>query len=216
MTRRLLTIAVLLTASWAVCWWMTRDSAAPAAPHLEQLPRQMGNWTLVSEPEISPETLRVLRADGTLRREYELAPGCRVRLFIAYYRTQHAGESMHSPRNCLPGSGWEPVSRSSFLADLGNGRRRPINRYLVEKDGSTMLVMYWYQVHDRIIADEYSGKLYLMWDSIRRKQRDGALVRVTVPLHDGLSEEQATAQIALFLRSAAPEITATLFPSMGQ
>lgn len=215
MMRRLLTIALLLVATYCTRSWLDRDSVAVfSAPDLEHLPLRIGNWQTVRQGGLSQETLKILHADGVLLRDYKIAPGCRVQLFIAYYRTQHAGESMHSPRNCLPGSGWEPMSSSAVLVDMGNGRKHKINRYLVEKDGKRMLVMYWYQEHDRIVADEYSGKMYLMWDSIHHSQRDGALVRFSAPVRDGLSESQTAEQITQFIRLASPDITSTLFPAM--
>lgn len=212
MTQRLITIALLLAMTFGAWRWLNRDSGL-SAPDLERLPTKIGNWQTVRQGGLSQETLKILRADGVLMRDYELAPECRVQLFIAYYRAQHAGESMHSPRNCLPGSGWETMSSSSVLVDMGKGRRQKINRYLVEKGGNQMLVMYWYQEHDRIVADEYSGKMYLMWDSIHDKRRDGALVRFSTPVRDGLSESQAAEQIAKFIQFASPEITSTLFPT---
>lgn len=117
---------------------------------------------------------------------------------------------MHSPRNCLPGSGWEPVSASLINADVGGGRIEQLNRYLVEREDKRLLVVYWYQEHNRFIADEYRGKLYLMWDSIRRGTRDGALVRVSLPLDSGVDENEATNTIVQFIHSTAPEITKAL------
>ncbi len=215
MTRRVLTIVALLAVAYSFRLWVTRDLNMPPAPNLEEIPRQLGNWHVVHEG-LSSESASILRADSVLMRDYELSPGAQIRLFIAYYRTQRAGESMHSPRNCLPGSGWQPTSRSYFNADMGQGRMAGVNRYVIEKDGDRMLVVYWYQEHERIIANEYSGKLYLMWDAIRRHQRDGAIVRLSVPLRGGLSEEQALEQTKQFVGFAAPEITNVLFRTRAE
>lgn len=211
MTRRLCTIALILLAMGGVRLWFEHFNSEPLAPHLERLPRTIGNWQALRDVELSQDTRKILRAESVLVRDYELAPGSRVQIFVAYYRNQHAGESMHSPRNCLPGSGWEQLSNSSLAVDMGDGRRETVNRYLVEKQGNKMLVVYWYQNHNRIIANEYLGKLYLMWDSIRHQYRDGAIIRITVPAGNGLSEDQATEQVTQFIRSAAPQITKLIF-----
>jgi EpsI family protein len=210
-TRRLLAIALVLTIAHGLRVWLDHADPAPPVPRLERLAQKIGNWQTVRDEQLSPEILGILRVDRVLVRDYEIAPGARVQLFIAYYREQHAGESMHSPRICLPGSGWEPVSISRLKADMGTGRREEVNRYLVSKDGRQMLVVYWYQGHERIVADEYAGKFRLMLDSMRRKRRDGAIVRVSLPVGGGLSESQATEQAAQFIQAAAPEITRTLF-----
>jgi EpsI family protein len=211
MSRRLLTIALVLAAAYGVRVWLDHASAPAFAPHLQRLPRQIGNWSTVRDEYLSLDTLNVLKADDVLMRDYELVPGSRVQLFIAYYRNQRAGESMHSPRNCLPGSGWEQLSMTSLLVDLGNGRQETVSRYLVQKEGAQMLIVYWYQEHDRILADEYGEKLYLMWDSIRGEHRDGAIVRFSVPLRNGLGENQAASQITQFIRVSAAEITKGIF-----
>jgi EpsI family protein len=141
---------------------------------------------------LSPSILQVLRVDSYVSRWYQDPSGTQVELFVAYYRTQRAGESMHSPQNCLPGSGWQPIATDRIAADLSTGKPEIVNRYLVEKDGKRALVLYWYQAHGRIIADEYLGKLYLVWDAIRLHRHDGAIVRFNVMLGPDANEELAT------------------------
>jgi EpsI family protein len=107
--------------------------------------------------------------------------GAEVELFVVYYSAQRSGDALHSPRNCLPGAGWEPVS-SGFL-EISNptpaGSFFPANHYVIEKDGVRQDVLYWYQAHGREFASEYLGKIYLAWDGITRGRTDGALVRIT-------------------------------------
>ena len=216
MRRRIMTITLILAATWAGRAWWERNNVLPPAPQMQRVPRQLGQWRSVRDSELPLEVRRVLRADSVLLRDYELTPESQVQLFVAYYRTQHAGESMHSPRNCLPGSGWQPISQSLVKLDLGKGTQEWVNRYVVERDGQRLLVVYWYQEHDRTVADEYLGKTYLMWDSIRWRRRDGAIVRTSVPLWNGLSEEQGLRQLATFIRMAAPEIRSVLFSTAGE
>ena len=71
-----------------------------------------------------------------------------------------------------------------------------INRYLIEKNGAKSLVLYWYQANGRVIASEYWGKIFLVWDSLRTGRRDGAIVRFVVPIRKG-SDGNAELQTAL-------------------
>lgn len=206
MTRRLLAVCLVLACVASARVWLDRDTAAGLARPLSTLPIHIGAWESVSDDPVSLPDRQTLRADDLLARTYQVVPGTRVQLFIAYYRTQRAGEKMHSPRNCLPGAGWEPVSVSLVNADVGGGRIEQVNHYLVEKEDKRLLVVYWYQEHNRIIADEYSSKFYLMWDSIRQGTRDGALVRVSMPLRPGMDENDATKTILRFIHAASPEI----------
>jgi EpsI family protein len=119
----------------------------------------------------------VLKPDDYLLRRYQDRQGRQADIFVAYYRVQRAGETIHSPKNCLPGWGWQPV-QNDVVKMQQDGQTVEVNRYVVEKNGQRALVLYWYQAHGRIIASEYAGKLYLVWDALRYGRRDGGLVRV--------------------------------------
>jgi EpsI family protein len=195
MSRRLrvLILCLVLIFFCRVCLIGSTD--IPPRKPLETFPSQLGAWSLVESNQLSPSVLQTLRADDYLSRWYQHQTGTQVELFVAYYRTQRAGESMHSPRNCLPGSGWQPVVIDRIGADLGTGKPEIVNRYLLEKDGKRTLVIYWYQAHGRIIADEYLGKIWLVWDAIRLHRHDGGIVRYSVVLDSGASEELATKRV---------------------
>jgi EpsI family protein len=210
MNRRVLAVALVLICVCAVKSWCDRETSVRLAAPLSSIPRSIAGWQTHSEERLSEEVLHVLRADDALVRTYRMLPQTEVQLFVAYYRTQRAGERMHSPRNCLPGSGWEPISFTLVRADVGGGRVENLNRYLVERDGKRLLLIYWYQENRRFIADEYRGKLYLMWDSMRLRRRDGALVRISIVLEPGMDETMATDTLLHFVRSASPAISSAL------
>jgi EpsI family protein len=54
-------------------------------------------------------------------------------------------------------------------------------------------MIYWYQGRGRAVASEYWGKIYTVFDSVRRRRSDGAMVRVMVPLGNSSEEAQKTA-----------------------
>jgi EpsI family protein len=98
---------------------------------------------------------------------------------VAYYAAQRAGESMHSPRNCLPGSGWDIWKYDAVgLPPPAEGRK--INRFFIQNQGRRMRVYYWYQSRRRVVADEYLGKILLIRDTLLTGRTSGALVRLTV------------------------------------
>src|SRR6185437_11824688 len=123
-------------------------------------------------------------------------------LFIAYFKTQRAGAAPHSPRNCLPGSGWEPVADESGRIDVPVGAQSiHINKYVVANGDNESVVLYWYQSQGRVIADEFAAKFFLIEDSIRRHRSDTALVRVVVPVtlnNSTLASQQATGFVQAF------------------
>jgi EpsI family protein len=184
MNRRLVIPSAILLLSFGLRAWLSAAPITPARQPLADFPSKLGEWQMLQDQVIDPDTLGVLKADDYLQRLYRNSNGQYASIFVAYYRSQQAGESMHSPKNCLPGSGFEPVENDRIV--LGTdpyGRATQVNRYVVEKDGQRDVVLYWYQAHGRIIASEYWGKLYMIWDTIRSGRRDGAIVRVSVPMY---------------------------------
>ena len=123
----------------------------------------------------------------------------RARLFVAAFRSQRNGKSPHSPKNCLPGSGWTQLS-----SDMYSDRRRQaqpiiVNRYVVQHGDERSLVLYWYQSRDRVVASEYTAKFWVMADAMRLNRTDTALVRVVVPIANG-DVDTATREAATFVK----------------
>ena len=167
---------------------------------LRELPQTLGPWSMVGEHPIEAAVQNVLKADDSLMRTYA-GPNAYAHVFIAFFKSQRAGVAPHSPKNCLPGSGWAP-SKSDTIDIPIEGRADPIrvNRYIVSKGDDKSLVLYWYQSHQRVIASEYAAKAYLVMDSVRYRRSDTSLVRITVPI--GESEEQAERNAIKFVRDA--------------
>ena len=122
--------------------------------------------------------------------------GAVLGMFIAYYAEQRAGESMHSPKNCLPGSGWEIWKYGTTTIPVA-GAPEEINQYFIDNSGQRMIVLYWYQSRKRIIASEYMGKLQLIKDTLTDGHTSGSLVRIIVPDAPGMSQAAASFATAL-------------------
>jgi EpsI family protein len=159
-----------------------RPERVPAIAPLSEFPRSFGEWNLYRESQIEPEIQEILKADDTLSRLYVNPSGRQgAYLFVAFFKTQREGQSPHSPKNCLPGAGFEPIE--SFPIDINvPGRSDPIhiNRYLTARGEEKTVTLYWYQSHQRIIAGEFAAKFWLIADSIRYHRSDCALVRIVV------------------------------------
>jgi len=106
---------------------------------------------------------------------------------VSYYDRQTQGKSIHSPRNCLPGAGWEIMTVGSRTVDVG-GSPRVVNRYTLKNGKLTAVVWYWYQGRGRVVADEYTVKWNLLRDAAVLGRTEEALVRVVVPVQRGSAE----------------------------
>ena len=87
-----------------------------------------------------------------------------------------------------------------------------VNRYVIQKGLDRQLVLYWYQSHGRVIANEYWSKFYLIRDAVALNRTDAALVRVIVPIapnSDGASA-RAEQQAVEFVQKLYPVLPAYL------
>jgi len=170
----------------------------PSPPPLDTFVKTVGPWvSYTKDMPVDPETQALLKADDTMTRKYA-GPG-EVELFVAFFKSQRAGVTPHSPKVCLPANGWEEETAGIVRMDVGEPVSIPVNRYIVSKDGQRNLVFYWYQNQHRVTANEYLSKFYLVWDSLRYHRSDEALIRVIVPI-DGKADDQAEANAKQFIR----------------
>jgi EpsI family protein len=172
---------------------------SPAVP-LSAFPEKVGGFELQEEEELRGDELSFLRPDDYLLRSYQDTGGRDMSLFVAFYGQQTKGASIHSPRNCLPGSGWEPLRHDRIRTPTVYGSSH-VNRYLVEHEsGARALVYYWYQGRGRVAANEYTIKLDLLRDALFRGRTDEALVRLVLPIDaspEGLAHADAVAARAV-------------------
>ncbi len=124
-------------------------------------------------------------------------------LYVGYYDYQQQGKSIHSPKNCLPGAGWEPMAQS-IVAVTVDGVDHPVNRYLLGKGSARALVYYWYQGRGRIEANEYRVKWQLMRDAALTGRTEEALVRLVIPMApDAKAKQPEAVALRRILPSAA-------------
>ena len=178
----------------------------PHPPPLSRFQTSLGPWQTVREVQVQTDVQALLKADDTLSREYA-GPGGIVDLWVAFFKSQRAGVSPHSPKVCLPGAGWTAeASRIIPVSVPGEMRPIPVNRYVVRHEDERGMVLYWYQGANRVTASEYLSKLYLMWDSMRYRRSDEALVRVVVAVQDNRLD--AAEQTAVgFIQLLYPPLT---------
>lgn len=161
---------------------VARDESPPVAKPLQEIPANFGGWSLKHEGVIEERVQDKLKADDLLTRTYVRDANPRAAdLYIAYFRSQRSGQAPHSPKNCLPGSGWTPTSATTIKLPVQTGDAE-VNRYIVSKGEYKSLVLYWYQTGQRIVASEYLAKIHLVMDSLRQNRSDTSLVRVIVPV----------------------------------
>ncbi len=182
-----------------------RNEIIPHRLPLSSFPAQLGSWD-GTEIELDKQTLDILGAGDFMERVYQnqaqRLPA--IDLFLAYFPSQRAGDTIHSPQHCLPGAGWNPEENNRVTLSLPAHEPFPANRYVIARAGARKLVVYWYWAHDRGVASEYWAKYYLVADSIRMNRSDGALVRITTDMFPGETAAAAQQRILPFVSAVSP------------
>lgn len=145
---------------------------------------------------ITEEERRVTGATADLARIYRpTSPGLPdfLTVYVGYYASQRKGKTIHSPKNCLPGAGWEPLGSTRQAISTASGTVL-VNRYLLQKGDTRAVALYWYQGRGRIESNEYAVKWDLLRDAALRGRSDEALVRVMVPI---VGSEAEAARVAV-------------------
>ena len=179
-------LSIVLIAQASLFYGFSRPETIPAHKPLALFTSPGADWRVSQELEVDKESLAVLTADDILSRAYvDTRTGNLATLFVAYFSTQRTGKAPHSPKNCLPGAGW--ISTQSGVLSIPIQGQSPINvnKYVIARGDNESVVLYWYQAHNRVIASEYTAKIYTVTDSIRYNRSDTALVRVVVGVSNG-------------------------------
>ena len=181
-------------------------------------PLTLANRWQGKELGMDQEVLDVLKVSDYMMRYYQpipirdgtdnQPPLTPLSLYVGYYESQRTGATYHSPKNCLPGSGWnfaESDIVSIPITHSGPSKRNIlVNKVLIQKGIEKQLVVYWYHDRGRTIASEYMAKAYMIWDAMTQNRTDGALVRIIVPVRE--SPEEAFQIGVTFLNDMWPEL----------
>ena len=178
-------LSVLLLAGAGLANGVGWREHTPEITPLFTIGAELGDWRMAREQAMEQDVVEYLKPDEYLYRWYsrsEEAPP--VSLYIAYFKSQQTGLYPHSPRHCLPGSGWLALD-ADILQLANDGGSVPVNRYVLEKNGEKIVVVYWYQTSVRAFAREIMGKVLLVPDLLRLRRSDIALVRVIATAQSG-------------------------------
>jgi EpsI family protein len=199
---RFLIIYTLFTAA-ALIITFHKDAAVPTNRPFSEFPRQVKTWQMSKADVFSDNILNVLKPTDYLSRQYKDTGEKTVSLYIGYHGGGKGGGEIHSPKHCLPGSGWYEVSsrRGKFVTPGGTVN---LVRAMYQKGDNKELFIYWFQVRDHSISNEYSLKIAQILNSAFYSRRDASFIRISVPIESNI--DQAAARGEQFIRDFEPII----------
>ena len=196
----------LLIGALVVLHLRSTGEAVPVRKPLDAFPLLVGDWHGREATIFELDILNVLKTSDYVMRRYVDSGGRSLWLFIGFWQTQRKGAQPHSPRNCLPGGGWEPLEATQLIVPLP----RPygpitVNRFLLQKDAAQQLVFYWYHSQGRAVAGEVAARVELVKNSILRNRTDGALIRITSPIDGSVTE--TSERLVAYVQAMNPILT---------
>jgi EpsI family protein len=207
-TKHSWTVIALLMITAGLLFTRGDADVVPPSDPLAQLPRVIGTWAGRDLP-IDPDTRNVLGNGDFLSRVYlREKPSEAVALFIGYFPQQRIGTTVHSPKHCLPGAGWDFESSQYISLRDVRGKVSRVGEYTIVNGDQRQFIIYWYQAHGRSVPNEYMARLALAVDAVRLRRTDGALVRVMTPI-DSVEDIAAA-------RSRTETFAANLMPMLNR
>lgn len=184
-----------------------KDVYVPVAKPLEEIPQHLGEWTKIGESRFSEAVLKQLRPTDYLYRVYADAKHRQVSLYLGYHGGGPESGPIHSPKHCLPGSGWVSLSEKTKTMIIG-GSSVNLVEAVYQNGGQRELFLYWFQVEGASLVSEYGLKLAEIKNSILYNRRDSAFVRISVPYQEGDDVSLETGE--QFVRDFYPHIKTVL------
>jgi len=186
---------IALVAAFAIAEVVTvKALIVPERRAFAHVPGEFAGWDANVRP-MDPGVAETLGADDTLVVDLTAPNGDFFNLYLAYLDAQRDGRSWHSPRQCIPGGGWEIARHDIIKGATASGRSIAYNRMVIENGDARQLVYYWYDQRGRKIANEFVMKFWLIHDAVTRKRSDGAMVRLITPIATDDTLEAADARL---------------------
>ncbi|EMS79267.1 MULTISPECIES: exosortase C-terminal domain/associated protein EpsI [Desulfotignum] len=185
---RLIVVVALLAAAHGAVMLTSRTENIPPAKAFHDFPDRIGPWQ--GKKGALDETIsNVLGVEAYVLSDFTRPSGQFVNLYIGFYQSQRQGDLIHSPRNCMPGAGWNIVETGrEILTDPETGASFKVASLVLKKGDQYQMVLYWFHSRGRIIASEYMQKIWLVIDAVFRNRTDGAFVRLITPVKNSRQE----------------------------
>ncbi len=194
---------MLLTAAYLHFGINNRD--VPPLKPLSSFPTKIGEWN-GKVSHFDKKIYEILGVDDSFLCNYKNPNNQTIQLYIGYYRNQREGDLIHSPKNCMPGAGWDILKSSIVTIYVPSQGPKKVIEIALYKGNEKMIMLYWFQSRGRTISSEYWQKIYLVIDSVIKHRTDGSFVRLTAPV---LKNEKETTK---YLKDFAKE----LFPILEE
>ena len=196
-------ILYVVLAGMAAYMSFHRDLVVPLARPFGEFPSANAGWRMAGQSSLSQNVIKVLMPTDYLSRRYVAEDGTTVDMYLSYFDGGPNSGGIHSPKHCMPGSGWFEMSSQRTTMELG-GETVKLVRAVYAMGEQRELIYYWFDMRGQTMSDEYSLKLAEIKGSMLHSRRDQSFIRISVQA--GNNVEAAQERIEDFLRDFYPMI----------
>lgn len=202
--KRAILLSLFMISTFIYLWFMGHGENISAKKQFSTFPKQIGAW-IGNESFFEQKIYDKLGVDDSVLISYRNHDNREVQLYVGYYTSQREGDLIHSPKNCMPGSGWNITNTSLEEIIIHDNKTKKIKaiKLILEKGINKQIVLYWFQSRGRFIASEYWQKIYLVWDAIFKNRTDGSFVRLIALVNDK-GVESTTDHLKSFAATVIP------------
>ncbi len=205
-----LLISILFCAAITSNYIQGREDIIPTRKAFLTFPLHLGKWQGRND-YLTQNYLDGLKlTDYTIINYVSPESSANVNFYSAYYQSQRKGVSVHSPKGCIPGDGWQITQFGQItIPDIKlEGNAIEANRAIIQKGSSRQLVYYWFQQRGRSITNEYLVKWYLFYDAIAMNRTDGSLIRLVTNVGESEDINVADQRLQNFMKDVVTELPA--------
>ena len=183
----------------------TESLIIPERTKFAALPYEFNGWEKEIKP-MDPSVAQTLAADDSIVMNVRSPSDEVFNIYMSYLDAQRDGRSWHSPRQCIPGGGWQITKHDIVKGKSPTGEKRVYNRLVIQNRNHRQLVYYWYDQRGRKFANEFVMKFWLMFDAVTRKRSDGAMVRVLTPISPEESVSEGDERLLGLMEKLEPSL----------
>ncbi len=201
--RTFIASAILILTTIGLSYLSHGETIQPNRP-FSSFPEQIGEW-MGKEQHFDQQIYDALGVDDSILSNYHTPDGRFVQLYVGFYQSQREGDLIHSPKNCMPGGGWNIIqsSHEELIMPQNIPDKVTVIKLIIKKQTQRQVVFYWFQSRGRFIVSEYLQKIYLVLDSISKRRTDGSFIRLMSPIVNE-DEEKSLKDLKAFSKLLIP------------
>lgn len=164
----------------------------------ERLPGEIGDWRM-EKAGYQNDLFRVEGADFEVVRFYKNVKGRTIRAYIGYFESQRQDKELVYYKNDI-------LFRNAKALDISfdDGDNAKVNRTVFKNGNKTSLVLFWYDLNGRVVANKYEAKLITAFDGLLYRRTNGAIIIVSSDLDNPTETEEVLKDEIDFVHSFFP------------